>query len=154
MLYGSIAINKMIHCPKNEVFFSICDQIRRNLHIWSHLLKKSLMKKFIFWAVIKLHERSLRIIYFDKSLSYEEPSEKDRSVSLHYKGLYILATEMFKVVKKISPERVKEDFLYYFRSNRNLRQSPIFYSRRIKWVKVFTNGLSKICGRQPLKNFK
>ena len=23
----------------------------------------------------------------------------------------------------------------------------------IKWVKVFKSGLSKICGRQPLKNF-
>ena len=31
--------------------FSKCDQIRRNLRIWSHLLKKSLMKKFIFCAV-------------------------------------------------------------------------------------------------------
>ena len=29
-------------------FFSKCDQIRRELRIWSHLLKKSLMKNFIF----------------------------------------------------------------------------------------------------------
>ena len=32
-------------------FFSKCDQIRRKLWIWSHLLKKSLMEKFIFCAV-------------------------------------------------------------------------------------------------------
>ena len=32
-------------------FFSKCDQIRRNLRIWSHLLKKSLMENFIFCAV-------------------------------------------------------------------------------------------------------
>ena len=32
-------------------FFSICDQIRSLLRIWSHLLKKSLMKNFIFCAV-------------------------------------------------------------------------------------------------------
>ena len=32
-------------------FFSKCDQIRRNLRIWSHLLKKSLMEKLIFCAV-------------------------------------------------------------------------------------------------------
>ena len=41
--------------PKNEVsikdFFSKCDQICRKLRIWSHLLKKSLMKNFIFCAV-------------------------------------------------------------------------------------------------------
>ena len=29
-------------------FFSKCDQIRKKLRIWSHLLKKSLMENFIF----------------------------------------------------------------------------------------------------------
>ena len=33
-------------------FFSKCDQIRSFLWIWSHLLKKSLMKNFIFCAVL------------------------------------------------------------------------------------------------------
>ena len=33
-------------------FFSKCDQFRRNLRIWSHLLNKLLMKNFIFCAVI------------------------------------------------------------------------------------------------------
>ena len=32
-------------------FFSWCDQIRRFLRIWSHLLKKSLIENFIFYAV-------------------------------------------------------------------------------------------------------
>ena len=32
-------------------FFSKCDQIRRELRIWSHLLKKSLMENLIFCAV-------------------------------------------------------------------------------------------------------
>ena len=32
-------------------FFSKCDQICRNLQIWSHLLKKSLMENFIFCVV-------------------------------------------------------------------------------------------------------
>ena len=32
-------------------FFSKCDQIRRFLRIWSHLLKKSLMENFMFCAV-------------------------------------------------------------------------------------------------------
>ena len=31
--------------------FSKCDQIRRKLRVWSHLLKKSLMENFIFCAV-------------------------------------------------------------------------------------------------------
>ena len=33
-------------------FFSKCDQIRRLRRIWSHLLKKSLMENFIFYAVM------------------------------------------------------------------------------------------------------
>ena len=32
-------------------FFSKCDQIRSLLRIWSHLLKKSLMKDFVFSVV-------------------------------------------------------------------------------------------------------
>ena len=37
-------------------FFSKCDQIRNSLQIWSHLLKKSLMENFIFYAVSKVTE--------------------------------------------------------------------------------------------------
>ena len=36
-------------------FFSKCDQISRKLQIWSHLLKKSLMKNFIFVPYITKH---------------------------------------------------------------------------------------------------
>ena len=32
-------------------FFSKCDQIGRNLRIWSHSLKKSIMENFIFRVV-------------------------------------------------------------------------------------------------------
>ena len=36
--------------------FSKCDQILRNLRIWSHLLKESLMESFIFCGVqVMLH---------------------------------------------------------------------------------------------------
>ena len=37
-------------------FFSKCDQIRRFLRIWSHLLKKSVMENFIFCAVSRERE--------------------------------------------------------------------------------------------------
>ena len=32
-------------------FFSKCDQMRKRLRIWSHLLKKSLVENFILCAV-------------------------------------------------------------------------------------------------------
>ena len=44
---------KMEFCIKG--FFSKYDQIRSFMRIWSHLLKKSLMKTFIFCAVPFLH---------------------------------------------------------------------------------------------------
>ena len=40
---------KMKFSMKN--FFSKCEQIRRKLQMWSHLLKKSLMQNFIICAV-------------------------------------------------------------------------------------------------------
>ena len=46
-----LQIQKMKFSMKD--IFSKCDQIRRKLHIWSHLLKISLMGKFIFCALIK-----------------------------------------------------------------------------------------------------
>ena len=37
-------------------FFSKCDQIRRKLRIWSHLLKNSIIQNFIFRAVFPPHQ--------------------------------------------------------------------------------------------------
>ena len=46
---------KLSHCTKMKFFikdfFRKCDQIRRKLWIWSHLLEKSLMGNLIFYAV-------------------------------------------------------------------------------------------------------
>ena len=40
-------------------FFSKCDQIRRKLWIWSHLLKKSLIESLIFCAVFEVGKDNL-----------------------------------------------------------------------------------------------
>ena len=40
----------------NKHFFSKYDQIRRKLRIWSHLLKKSFIEKFIFCVTPKNEE--------------------------------------------------------------------------------------------------
>ena len=48
-------------------FCSNCDQIRRNMRIWSHLLKKSLIKSFIFCAfyVKSVLETSSSVYFVD-----------------------------------------------------------------------------------------
>ena len=40
-------------------FFSKCDQMRRKLRIWPHLLKKSLMENFIFFVQCLLASNGL-----------------------------------------------------------------------------------------------
>ena len=47
---SAITAQKMKFSIKD--FFSKCDQIRRKLRIWSHLLKKSLIENFICCAVL------------------------------------------------------------------------------------------------------
>ena len=57
-------------------FFSKCDQIRRNLRIWSHLLKKSLKWKtsfFVQWELTKVISKVQ-----EKSMSREGASDFDQ----------------------------------------------------------------------------
>ena len=47
-----------LHCTKKfsiTDFFSECDQLRRKLRIWSHLLKKSVMESFYFLYSVDDH---------------------------------------------------------------------------------------------------
>ena len=45
----------------------------------------------------KLHERALRVVYKDKSLTFEQMLERDRSFTIHQRNLQKLAIEMYKV---------------------------------------------------------
>ena len=61
--FYSVFVNTAKFSIKN--FFSNCDQIRRKLPIWSHLLKKSLMENFIFaqWKLnqIKINKACVKL---------------------------------------------------------------------------------------------
>ena len=50
-----------------------------------------------------LHERCLRLIYCDKTSSYEELLEKDGSVSIYHRNMQSLAIEMYKVKNELAP---------------------------------------------------
>ena len=58
----------------------------------------------------KLHERCLRIVYNNKMSSLKELLETDKSVPTHIKILQVLATEMSKVYRNISPTIVRQLF--------------------------------------------
>ena len=49
-IVASMTLHKKMEFSIKD-FLSKCDQIRRKLKIWSHLLKKSLIENFIFCAV-------------------------------------------------------------------------------------------------------
>ena len=120
--------------------------------------KKLLMKSFItsqfgycplIWMfhsrtlnkrINSIHERSLRITYSDKVSTFQELLEKDNSVSIHQRNLQILATEMFKVYKNISPELLNDIFepkesCYRLRANS-------FKTRKVTSVHHGTESLS------------
>ena len=82
----------------------------------------------------RLHERSLRIVYSDKTSDFSELLEKDGSVSIHYQNIRRLATEMFKISKVLCPEIVKE--LFQFRNDipGNLRQKFQFHIPPVQTV--------------------
>ena len=52
----------------------------------------------------------MRQIYGDKTSSFEELLEQDKSVSIHTRNLQMLATEMFKVYQSMSPPIFSELF--------------------------------------------
>ena len=71
----------------------------------------------------RLHERCLGIIYNDKHTSFEELLDMDKSVTIHTHYLQILATEMFKMSKGISPKIFNEIFNTKNPNSYNSRQS-------------------------------
>ena len=51
----------------------------------------------------QLHERYMCLIYGDKTTSFEEVFEQDKSVSILSRKLQMFATEMFKLYRNMSP---------------------------------------------------
>ena len=74
----------------------------------------------------KLHEGCFCIIYNDKTSTFKELLEKDNSVSIHYRNIQALATEMHKVTNGRSPEIMNEIFQLRKKSHYNLRYASEF----------------------------
>ena len=96
-LFGDCTAQKMTFSIKD--LFSKCDRIRRKLRIWSHLLKKSLMKNFIFCAVKKF------LTLPQVTLNFLENILKSKSLPtlLRIFGSIIL-TISFKIFRSSHPE--------------------------------------------------
>ena len=66
-------------------FFSKCDQIRRKLRIWSHLLNESVMENFIFCAVSVIKRISYSVLSsnFDSVILIADKKRKGRKCDDH-----------------------------------------------------------------------
>ena len=91
----------------------------------------------------RLHETCLRIIYSDKSSSFEELLEKDGSVTVHVRNLQKLAIEMFKVYKNLSPPIIS-DLFKVRENNYNLRNCSYFSIPNVKTVYHGSESLSNL----------
>ena len=88
-----------------------------------------------------LHERSLRIVYSDKTSDFNGLLEKDGSVYIHYQNIRQLAIEIFKVSKGLCPEIVKGLFQFRYDIPNNLRQRSQFH---IPPVRTIVSGTESI----------
>ena len=61
----------------------------------------------------KIHERTLRLLYQNKNLSFSELVELDNAVTIHQRNLQVLVTEIFKVKNNSSPEIMKQVFDFH-----------------------------------------
>ena len=59
-----------------------------------------------------IHERALRMVYFDYTSSFEELLKKDKSISIHHRNIHNVAIEMYKVRNNLSPPFIQEIFNY------------------------------------------
>ena len=44
----------------------------------------------------RIHERSLRVVYNDKKVTFKELLDKDKAISMHTRNLQMLISEMFR----------------------------------------------------------
>ena len=72
-------------------------------------------------TINSFHERCLRLLYNDKESSFHYLLEKDGSVSIHYRNLRALATEMYRIYNGMAPEIVTEIFPLRPQGQYNLR---------------------------------
>ena len=78
----------------------------------------------------RLHERALRLVYKEPTLTFEELLCKDNSFTIHHRNLRKLATEMYKIKNDLSPTLMK--FIFPDRAiSYNLRNMNPFQATNV-----------------------
>ena len=154
----------------NEHVSNICKNVSKKIHALrrvSQYMSKSklriIMKAFIesqfgycplVWMfhsrtinnrINALHEKALRLVYNDSTLSFEELLSLDESFTIHDRNLQKLATEMFKIKNNLSPIFMNNVFPVSTNPY-NLRNAPEFDTSNVHTVH---NGTETISFRGP-----
>ena len=90
------------------------------------------------------HKRALRIVYQDKKSNLQDLLQKDNSVSIHMKNLQYLATEIYKVKNCLSPEIMKEVFIFQENENYNLTSGTHLINRNIHTAHFGTDTITNL----------
>ena len=136
---------KLIQNSFNTHIDDICKKASLNLNALSRITpdldfkKKTLLENSLFiskfnycqliWMcynrtkkkINRLHKICLRLLYNNKKSSFHDLLEKDGSVSIHYRNLRALATEMYRIYNGMAPEIVTEIFPLRPQGQYNLR---------------------------------
>lgn len=81
-----------------------------------------------------IHERALRIVYKDDQSTFSELLKKDNSVTIHHKNLQIIAIELYKFKKDLSPDIMNGIFLENKNGGPKLRSQIDFIVPRVNTV--------------------
>ena len=90
------------------------------------------------------HERASRIVYLDKKSSFETLIKREESTSVHVKDPKHLATELFKVKNDLSPEIMKEIFVFQENETYNLRSGNHLARKNIRTAQYGIESVSNL----------
>ena len=90
--------------------------------------------------VNSVHRRALRQTYSDFNSSIEELLEKNNSVTVHQRNIQLVAIEMYKAFKELSPKIVRD----LFELNQNIRSDTTFSRPNVN---------NKITGEDTIRYF-
>ena len=88
----------------------------------------------------RIHEISLRVVYNDYNSTFAELLDQDGSFTIHERNIQTLAIEIFRVIKGLSPEIMKE--VFPLKSSLKYNSRYIFESRNVHTVHNGTETLS------------
>ena len=125
MLFKSFIISKFKYCP---IVWMCHGRVLNN-------------------KINNIHERALRIVYQDKKSSFETLLKRDKSTSIHVKNFQHLPTELFKVKNDLSPEIMKEIFVFLENKIYNLRSGNYLAQKNIRITQYGIESVSNLGGK-------